>query len=203
MNLVINMKTAKSLIGIVLLIAIVGGGYFLWQSGAMDREAGGQTSYAESPPTPEEVAEDVRGGSVAAADESGQSVYTNTAYGFSFTYPDGLVISSVADLDGDVILVREPDGEREFQIYVMSFDEPGPITQERIHQDLPELQVENPQQVLTGGGAIQALIFNGQSEDFGSTREVWFVAGGNLYQVITHEGMDGFVGPILETLRFQ
>lgn len=140
-----------------------------------------------------------------SADTKDAETYTNEHYGFSFTHPAGLSIGSFEQGAGDVILAQSTTDtaahKESFQIYVAPFDEPGPITPERIKKDLPSLRVEEPKLVVIGGG-LEALIFTGQSEDFGESREVWFVHGGHLYQITTHAGQDNFIGPILETWRF-
>lgn len=200
------MGSMRFTIGVIILVAIViAGGYLWWQNdkdNSIDNKEGRDVATGGML-TEAEVVEEIQGGTVDASSiDAGKSVYRNAEYGFSFTYPNELSISSVADFGGDVILVRNQESNEEFQIYVSAFDEPGPITPERILQDLPELTIESPQQVMIGGGSVQALIFNGVSEDFGRTREVWFVGGGHLFQVITHEGMDTFVGPILDTWQF-
>jgi hypothetical protein len=146
------------------------------------------------------IADTVSGGEVSE-EVNGLRTYLHEGYGFSFDFPGEASISSIPDLGGEILLVRG-DSE-EFQIYVASFDEEGPITTARIKQDLPNLEINDDQQVVIGEGKnIEALIFHGVSEDFGETREVWFVGNGHLFQVITPKGGDTFIGPIVDSWKF-
>lgn len=151
--------------------------------------------------------------------ESGQSqtpaasdlsqTHTHPGLGFSFRYPDGFKISSTAEELGETILVqKEGGGAKEgFQIFISEFDEPGPITGERIKIDLPEIVIEQPQDIELGirnqESGIGALIFFSQDESFGKTREVWFVHKGFLYQVTSKAEFDNQLSQIMATWRFR
>ncbi len=150
--------------------------------------------------------------------------YYNKELGIYFNYPEGFNVSGFAEGDaGYTILAQKPNAKESFQIFVSDFDEPGPITPERVKKDVPDMVIEDPKQVLIGmfstssnnnnfsssgveklpSGKIPALIFFGKSESLGRTREVWFVHSGKLYQLTTYADLDSLIGPILETLRFQ
>lgn len=132
--------------------------------------------------------------------------YINYDFGFSFKYPKGFNVSELDDDSGHTVLVQsyEVEPRKGFQIYISEFDEPEPLTAERILQDLPPSEVIDPKGVLIGEGkAINAVIFLSTSPSFGKTREIWFAREGFLYQVTTYEGQDNFIGPILETFRFE
>ena len=149
----------------------------------------------------------------------GKKVYQNAVYGFSFEYPEDFRITEIPEDLGTTILVEKPGTRESFQIFISEFDEPGPITAERVRQDLPDLPMENPQQVILGSrtsdgsptsGGITALIFFGEDAALGKTREVWFiwpddprVAGNYLYQVTTYPDLDGLVGPVMDSLTFK
>ena len=77
----------------------------------------------------EEVAEGTAGEELLML-PAGYEIYTNTDFGFSFAYPKGFTITSYPQDLGEVILV-EKDTEEGFQVFVMPFDEPGPVTAER------------------------------------------------------------------------
>ncbi len=137
--------------------------------------------------------------------------YFHPKYKFSFQYPGELNVSAFQEGEyGETVLVQKPDERAGFQIFIAPFDEAGPMTKERILQDLPDMVVEEPQQVIIGqdpstgsGQAITALIFFSHEPSLGKTREVWFIHGGYLYQLSTYAGLDGFIGRILETWKFQ
>lgn len=145
--------------------------------------------------------------------------YASPDFGFSFNYPKDFTVSELDDETGHTVLLQKQNAREGFQIYISVFDEPfdpaqgkpGPITPERIKQDLPDMIINAPQEVLIGEKKdIPALIFLSKHESLGDVREVWFVwpfdpaiAGNYLFQLTAYADMDNFVGPILETLRFQ
>ena len=78
-------------------------------------------------------------------DISEYQTYQHTDPSFSFQYPGDFSVTSIPDEYGEVILVKNPKAEKqEFQIFIGEFDEPGPITPERIKKDMPELLIEEP-----------------------------------------------------------
>lgn len=140
-------------------------------------------------------------------------VYKNEKFSFSVAIPDDLkvtetnpdefttmVLAEAADarLDSSA---RQASQQRSFQIFIMPFDEPGPITKERILIDLPEATVDNPQPVSING--IDALLFFGKDEDLGKTREVWFAHEGYLYQVSSYASFDEELSKIMTSFKFQ
>ena len=146
-------------------------------------------------------------------DKSGLTqAYTSADYGFSFKYPEEFSASELDDDSGHTVLLQTSDAREGFQIFISAFDEPfdpaqgksGPITPERIKQDLPDMLINSPQQVLIGEQKdIPALIFLSKHESLGDVREVWFVVNGFLYQLTAYADLDNFIGPILETLSFE
>jgi len=130
--------------------------------------------------------------------------YYYPQYRFSFQYPGELNASAFQEGDyGHTVLVQQPNERAGFQIFIASFDEAGPITKERILRDLPDMVIDQPQHVIIGQDKITALIFFSHEPSLGRTREVWFIYGGHLYQMSTFAGLDGFIGRILETWKFQ
>lgn len=128
--------------------------------------------------------------------------YRNTQFGFEIDLPEGYTGSSFVEGSGVTALLKNPETGEGFQIYIQAFDETESITLERIKQDVPGLVIENPQNALIAGGEIEALIFIGESEDFGKTREVWFVKDGLLFQVIAPFEMEQTVGLTMESFQF-
>ena len=134
---------------------------------------------------------------------SSSKTFNNSKYDFSFKYPDGFNISEFKEGEGDIVLAQMQGKEIGFQFFIMPFDEPGPITAERIKQDLPDMKINNPQSVIIGKNNIKALIFFTNDSGFGLAREVWFIYQGNLYQVSTYAKLDLFIGQVLSTLSFK
>ena len=142
---------------------------------------------------------------VSSGDESGWVVYNYSKYGFTFQCPGELKISTFQEGEyGDMILAQNTQSEEKqgFQVFISPFDEQGPITKERILQDLPNMRIDQSQDVIITKDNIQALIFLSDEESFENTREIWFVYNDYLYQVSTYAGQDGFIGKVLETLDF-
>ena len=90
-----------------------------------------------------------------------------------------------------------------FQIFILPFDEAGPMTVERIGRDLPEIIIAEPQNAVIGKDDIRALIFFGQEPGISRTREAWFVYNGYLYQVSAPAELDEFLAKVIESWRFQ
>lgn len=169
-------------------------GSFLPFSGNGNREANGAMSTSPA----------------GSQDLGREEVYYHPTYGFSLKYPKGYFAGSFSEGESEILLFQKSSEREGFQVAIIPFDEPGPISVERIRADLPGLIIEEPKQVLIGEDkAIEALVFFGESESFGKTREIWFVwppstqpNGNYLYQVTTHADMDRVIGPILDTLKF-
>lgn len=131
--------------------------------------------------------------------------YSNKKYGFSFHYPDGFNVSEFAEGElGDIVLMQGPSKnniQAGFQIFIAPFDEPGPITKERILQDEPTMMVENGQSIILPSG-IPAFAFLSKNQSLGHTLEVWFVHNGYLYQISTYASLIDFMTAILGTFSF-
>ena len=129
-----------------------------------------------------------------------KNIYENEKYRFSFKYPEGFTPREFSDELGDVVVV-EKSGEEGFQVFVTPFDEPGPVTPERILLDVPEMIIESPQSVNIAG--VETLVFFTPEEGLGKTREVWFVREGHLYQVSARSEFDAELSKIMATWKFQ
>lgn len=128
-------------------------------------------------------------------------VYKNVKYNFSVEIPDGFNVANFQEGDlGDIVLVKNEN--KSIQFFIMSFDEPGLITPQRIKQDLPDLKIEDSVQVIIGQDKIQALLFSSQDESLNATKEIWFVKDGYLYQISTNKKDEKLMGQLLETLKF-
>lgn len=141
-------------------------------------------------------------------DNPENNVYTDSQYKFSFEYPKDFTVTKFQEGEyGNTILVSRKDpstgsGQESFQIFIAPFDEPGPLTKERVLIDLPDLVINNPENRILKNGAV-ALIFFSEESSIGKTREVWFINGGYLYQISTYKELDGLVAAIISTWRFQ
>ena len=110
---------------------------------------------------------------------------------FTVKYPDGYKVYSTTP---DVITVENEAGNG-LQITTTAFDEAGPITEERIRQDLPDALINEPGLAKLDGE--QSLVFYGNDEDLGETFEVWVVHDGKLYQIMSAKDDEKMVELVL------
>lgn len=135
--------------------------------------------------------------------ERGPNQFVSKEYDFTFQYPENFSVSAFDDRGGHVVLVQAEDGETAIQMFISGWDEPtNAVTPDRIKQDLPDLTIQKPRKMGMAGEG-DALTFIGDSQQFGTTREVWFARRGNLYQIITPAGGQDFLASLLETWRFR
>lgn len=125
--------------------------------------------------------------------------YSNTDYGFSFKHPKEFTVTAFEEGSGTIVYLQK-GGQDGFQIYITAFNETGPITVERVRQDLPTIVIESPQQVVIGGE--EAFVFISSDDSIGQTREVWFVHGGYLYQITAPLSFDRDAASMMTTLQF-
>jgi|SRR3989344_3252966 len=135
------------------------------------------------------------------------NTFVHKGYGFSLNFPSNMVASNFREGEGEMINFQDNQNDDWFQVYITPWDEEEGISVERIKQDLPDISITAPQQVVIGprqqeGVGPVALIFFSQDSGLGDTREVWFIAEGNLYQITTYKRLDSMLGLILSTIIF-
>lgn len=138
-------------------------------------------------------------GQVSEKSANMSETYSNSKYGFSFHYSKEFNTSEFSEGDRDVILVKDETGDG-FQISITPFDEPGPITKERILKDIPDMRINSDKEISVGGE--KALSFSSKEESL-ETLEIWFVHLGNLYQISAFASFEKQMMKILDTWRFQ
>lgn len=142
-------------------------------------------------------------------------IYTNPKYGFSFSHSKELNVSEFSEEGADVVLVKDATGDG-FQIFITPFDElprlrsgqagppavssSNPITKERILKDIPNMVISNDKIISVSGES--ALSFKSKDES-GETLEIWFIRGGNLYQITVLPDFEKQISQILGTWKFQ
>jgi hypothetical protein len=147
-------------------------------------------------------------GDTAAASESlnvqSTSTYSHPQRNFSFVYPDTLQVGRFEQANGETIVVQNPDKQVGFQISIRPVDENITMSKQRIQEDLPDLQVSDPQPVRLGADAGRGLAFISDNEAFGGdSREVWFTFNNYLYQISTYASMDPLLQKVLDTWTFR
>jgi len=128
-----------------------------------------------------------------------QSVGNN----FTFQYPQKYNITS-RDIEGGgkQILVESTEPKKGFEIDIIPFDESTPLTADRIKQDLPDIVMSDITN-FTVSTSISGLSFNSADDNIGSTHEVWFIAGGALYQCRTYRDFGPAMEEMLKTFKFK
>ena len=124
--------------------------------------------------------------------------YTNDAYGFSLTLPAGMTATNFNEGEGTTILVS--NGTFQMQIFVSQFDEDISLTIARIKKDVPDIKMIEPIEIKTGGVATVAFYSNDNGE---KNREIWFVRGGYLYQVLAKASDDNTTGTVMEGWKWK
>lgn len=120
---------------------------------------------------------------------------------FSFKYPEGFrAVSALMDESREVVTVENEKGGG-FQIFTMVWDESEPITPERIWEDVPDAEINDPRNAELDG--IKVLVFNGHDEDVGETFEVWAVNKAKLYQIAGPKTAEKLVIETLETWEWK
>lgn len=171
-------KGTKIALWFVVIIAVVIGGFFFLKSKP--------SVVGENSPTKTDMTETV--------------LLDETGYNFTFEYPKSFASSS-EDIEGGgkVITVESTEPKKGFQITTVPFDESEVLTPERIKQDLPDLVMDNVKNIEVDG--FSALSFNSNDENLGDTFEVWFNAGGSLYQIQTYKEFNTELLEILKTWK--
>jgi hypothetical protein len=131
--------------------------------------------------------------------------YSNDQYQFSLSMPDNFTARElVADDSGSkTILLESADHADGVQIIVSPFSEDlHALTADRIHQDVPDMKISEPQPVEIGAN-YTGLAFKSDNDAFGgASREVWLVFRGNLYQISTYDRLDPLLKKIFATWKF-
>jgi hypothetical protein len=133
--------------------------------------------------------------------------YTDPEYNFSFKYPDAFSINVIPndmpDQEGKLLVVQNSAGQG-FQMSIRPTDgEVTHLTAERIRQDLPDISINQPQEVIVGESG-KGIAFLSDNETFvGGSREVWFIYNNNFYQISTYQRYDPFVQAVLSTWTFK
>lgn len=122
---------------------------------------------------------------------------TITPTDFNIVLPAGYTMTSP---DDGIYTIEDQTGTG-MQISITAFDEPGPITEERIRQDLPDAVIDEPGQAKLDGEL--SFIFYGFDEDMGDTFEVWAVHGGKLYQIMGAKEQEKEIETILNTWKWK
>jgi hypothetical protein len=190
-------RTAKSLLVIgvaaVLLLLV----FVFWRGDAPMDTVGPITG-----------SENVENGDVSAERDTKTNqelqTYTHPTHGFTFSYPKGYTIGTFPEEGGEIVLVQGGEATKGFQMFISSYDESAPLSQELIKTAAPDMPMENVEMVKVGIGGFDGITFISESPSAAKTRtkELWFVVDGTLYQSTSYEAFGGEMEKILQSLRF-
>lgn len=177
----------KKLVAVVVVVIIAVGAYVAY------RAVGGTESSAEVQYVVPTLSKD----------------YVNQTYGFALKMPEDFAPQEVAAQDGfegTTILLQNTKGDG-IQIVISPFDEDTgsgyALSQERILKDIPDMKMSDVQPVEVGQN-YKGLAFKSDNDAFGgSSRAVWFVFKGNLYQINTYERLDNLLQAMFGTWQFK
>lgn len=130
-------------------------------------------------------------------------VYQDPTKRFSFVYPDGFTATALPSDAAQTILVQNTKTGEGIQIMITPFGSDDiDVTADDIHASLPDLSVKDAKAVMPQGGR-PGLEFTGDNPAFGGTsREIWFVWKGSLYQMSTYERYAGLLDKMFAGWRF-
>lgn len=137
--------------------------------------------------------------------------YLDSDAGFSFMYPNGYTVQTAGASSDRVVIVASRAGQNPsaqdvmiFQLEVKPWHDPAPaITIERIHHDVPQIKVDDPQPVVIGG-KIYGVAFISVSPDFqGYIRQIWFTVSGHLYQFTAPLTADSLLKSVMQTFTVE
>lgn len=131
--------------------------------------------------------------------------YANNKYGFSFDKPEGYTVGDLHDETGEILVIQKTNSRVNdgFQIYITPLDEPLTLTPDRIHADLPDLQIKNAKNIQLDAKA-SGIMFESNSSDFGGKSfEIWFTYQGFLYQITSYQSFANDLQKIIGTWKFE
>jgi hypothetical protein len=126
--------------------------------------------------------------------------YTNEAFRFSFVHEEGAVLRTFDEGNGAATITLEDETRgHALQVYVLPYREKQ-IGQDRFLLDLPSGVRKNEEAIMIAG--VPAVAFISEVAMVGSTREVWLLHGGRLYEISVPLPMEAWLLTLLPTFRF-
>ena len=111
--------------------------------------------------------------------------YTDPTYGFSISLPKDFIVSSLPEDEGEVIIAEHPSLNLGFEAFIAPFYAEEPLTVDTIREFNPSLSIREPVEIELEDGTA-ALRFASEDARVGATRQIWFMRGENLFQVIMY-----------------
>jgi hypothetical protein len=187
----------KKTAGILIILAIIGGVFWTYKSGAFSSVMQKENQSAASN---EQVDTEAALGNLMGSQLS--ESYESSDYGFSLKYPSELKMTPIdgGDSGSDVLLFQQDGTGYGFQIAISSYDDAGDVTAERIKADIPDMMVKDPEPVNLGARGKGVTFLDGDGADV--SRQIWFAGGGYLFQITSAPQFDPIMQKILATWQF-
>jgi len=129
--------------------------------------------------------------------------YQSASANVQFVYPENYKIGEFDERGGRMILIQDSENNTGMQFFVTEFDEPNlKLTEDRIKQDIPDLDIQNTQYIKVSNRNIPAVIFSSTNAISGPSIEVWFVYGNKLYQISTLKEHATLSQKVLDSISF-
>lgn len=131
---------------------------------------------------------------------AGTKAYENNSYGISLFYPENLTVAEQKGTGNSLtVLFGDKNKNEGFQVFVIPYGQ-SKITDERFHLDEPSGVMNNPVNITIDG--TSATEFQSTNQAMGTTREIWFLHGGLLYEVTAPLPLDSWLTGIMKTWVF-
>jgi len=187
----------------IIIVLVFGAGFLIWQRSNDDSKrnffASSEQGIQFKLDTSEEAQERVQ--EIEQVRVTDENTFVHQSPNFSFAIPEAHTVGEVPERGGKTVVVQNANTGLGFQLFVTPFDEDIVLTEARIRQDLPSITIQTPQRIPVG--ATEGLAFVSTNQTFGTSREVWFVYNGYLYQMSTYLNNETLLLKVLETFRIQ
>ena len=189
----------KKIVSIVIVIAVIGTAVLVFT------KQHGNSKGADSSTSPVIKSEATKENIAEISQYKYTQRYADTSNHFSFNYPADFTITNLpADNGATAILVQSIPKHVGVQILVTPYtDTEVDMTADIIHASIPDIEIHDSQPVNVRP-TRKGLAFISDNKSFGGqSREVWFIFGGNLYQISTYLELDDFLKGIFATWQFK
>ena len=133
--------------------------------------------------------------------DAATSLYRNSTYDFSLTYPSELAVDEYDEGAGDrTIVFRKGMEEVGFQIFITALSG-APLSKEVIELSHPYVEAGSII-ATTVGSSTPAFALAGSGPLLGPSREIWFTHNGYVFEVVTYPDRAAWLAEIFATIRF-
>ena len=194
-----------TLVAIIILIIIIVIGIFLRQ-----RQGSNQTTNDSTSAVSLDKNQLKQNQEVMQPGQENQTTIFASPNGFSFYYPKTFKVGQFEEGDGDMVLLQSLQDSSPYeggarggysalsvQIFTKDFNDPGPITAERIQKELPDVKMVQSQTATLDGA--QAVTFT----DTSGLYNVWVIYNKKLFQISGYSQEKDFINQILNTWKWQ